>query len=136
MESMAKDLIINFGNTTGKPPTRIIFYRDGVSEGQFDEVAREEITALKSTFDEALRCSQPADSSPSAGACTSIKATYQPDITFIICGKRHHVKMFPTAPQDGDRNGNVRSGTLVDREIGSPYYSDFVSPTSPASRPD
>lgn len=48
LESMAQDLIKNYGNTTGKPPQRIIFYRDGVSEGQFEEVARKEIVALKS----------------------------------------------------------------------------------------
>jgi hypothetical protein len=31
----------------GRPPSRIIFYRDGLSEGEFDRVAREEFRALK-----------------------------------------------------------------------------------------
>lgn len=49
---MAYDLIKNYGNTTGKAPQRIVFYRDGVSEGQFEEVARREITAIKSELRE------------------------------------------------------------------------------------
>lgn len=45
---MAFELLRNFQKQTGKAPERVIFYRDGVSEGQFDQVARHEIAALKS----------------------------------------------------------------------------------------
>ena len=36
--NMVKDLLIQFYHSTCFKPTRIIFYRDGVSEGQFCQV--------------------------------------------------------------------------------------------------
>lgn len=47
LESMAVGLIKKFFKKTKRKPERIIFYRDGVSEGQYAEVCRKEIRALK-----------------------------------------------------------------------------------------
>lgn len=38
LANMVKNLLISFYIATGFKPTRIIFYRDGVSEGQFNQV--------------------------------------------------------------------------------------------------
>ena len=38
LSSMVKELLIQFYRSTHFKPTRIIFYRDGISEGQFDKV--------------------------------------------------------------------------------------------------
>lgn len=38
LASMVKELLIQFYKSTRFKPTRIIFYRDGVSEGQFQSV--------------------------------------------------------------------------------------------------
>lgn len=38
--------------------------------------------------------------------------------------------MFPRAPNEADRSGNVRAGTIIDRDIASPHFSDFVSDLS------
>nr|GEV34891.1 PAZ domain-containing protein [Tanacetum cinerariifolium] len=38
-----KELLISFKKSTGHKPHRIIFYRDGVSEGQFNEVLLNEM---------------------------------------------------------------------------------------------
>ena len=35
---MVRELLIQFYQATNHKPCRIIFYRDGVSEGQFDQV--------------------------------------------------------------------------------------------------
>ena len=35
---MVRELLIQFYQSTNHKPCRIIFYRDGVSEGQFDQV--------------------------------------------------------------------------------------------------
>lgn len=55
-----------------------------------------------------------------------MKAGYKPKITFIICGKRHHVVFFG---QNGDRHldcsGNLPAGTVVDRGIVHPVHFDF-----------
>ena len=39
LANMVKDLLIAFYQSTGFKPARIIFYRDGVSEGQFSQVS-------------------------------------------------------------------------------------------------
>jgi eukaryotic translation initiation factor 2C len=38
LSSMVRELLIQFYKATRFKPTRIIFYRDGVSEGQFQQV--------------------------------------------------------------------------------------------------
>ena len=39
LSSMVKELLIQFYRATRYKPNRIIFYRDGVSEGQFNQVS-------------------------------------------------------------------------------------------------
>lgn len=39
LSAMVKELLISFYRSTRFKPTRIIFYRDGVSEGQFSQVS-------------------------------------------------------------------------------------------------
>ncbi|KAJ7682732.1 argonaute-like protein [Mycena polygramma] len=79
-------------------PKRIIFYRDGVSEGQFKQVLEQE-------------------------ACASLKI--DPKITILVVGKRHHVRFFPQSERDADRSGNCRAGTVVDRDVAHPTEFDF-----------
>lgn len=78
LEAMAFRLIKNFGTKTGQPPKRVIFFRDGVAESQFDRVCRDEISALKS-------------------CCNKLKAGCNPHIIYIICGKRHHIRKLRTS---------------------------------------
>ncbi|KAK6926677.1 Argonaute, linker 1 domain [Dillenia turbinata] len=44
---MIRELLIAFRRTTGQKPWRIIFYRDGVSEGQFNQVLLHEMDAIR-----------------------------------------------------------------------------------------
>jgi eukaryotic translation initiation factor 2C len=85
-------------------PKRIIFYRDGVSEGQFKQVLDLELPLLKK-------------------ACAELRI--DPKITIVVVGKRHHVRFFPTNERDGDKSGNCPAGTVVDREIAHPTEFDF-----------
>ncbi|CAH8483333.1 unnamed protein product [Heterobilharzia americana] len=89
-------------NTNGRFPTRMIFYRDGVSEGQFENVLVEELAAIQR-------------------ACTDIRPGEEPGITYIVVQKRHHVRFRPSDP----RARNVEPGTVVDREITHPREFDF-----------
>jgi eukaryotic translation initiation factor 2C len=85
----------------------IIMFRDGVSEGQFQQVLDVELKALRK-------------------AC--IIARLRPKITFIIVTKRHHTRFFganDTPPNALDRNRNVLPGTVVDSGITSPNTWDF-----------
>lgn len=47
MEEVAVKLMKKFFAATKKKPERVIFFRDGVSEGQFDDVVRREAGAIK-----------------------------------------------------------------------------------------
>lgn len=87
------------------PPKRLIFYRDGISEGEFPKVLEVELPQIKA-------------------ACAELKIN--PKITLIIVGKRHHIRFFPKNEGDaGDKLGNCPAGTIIDREIGHPTEFDF-----------
>ena len=86
-------------------PRRIVVYRDGVSEGQFLTVVREELPAMIEAFQ----------------TFGNIKQPYRPKLTIIICGKRHHTRFYPTDSQFADQNGNPRPGTVVDRGVTAVY---------------
>jgi len=47
LKEMVMDAIDSFGQRNNFGPERIIFFRDGVSEGEFDQVAKKEIAAIK-----------------------------------------------------------------------------------------
>lgn len=90
-------------------PESIMYYRDGVSEGQFSEILTIELRAIQA-----------------AAATVSTNPNYKPKITFIVVQKRHHARFFPTAkcPTEG-RNNNVPPGTIVDRYITAPNQYQF-----------
>ncbi|KAJ3145953.1 hypothetical protein HK101_002392, partial [Irineochytrium annulatum] len=104
LRSMTKKHLDSFKARNARYPERIIFYRDGVSEGQFDEVLRKEVKAMELAF---------AD------------AGIQPTLTVVIVQKRHHTRLFPMSSQEGERSGNVRPGTVVDSVITHPTQFDF-----------
>ncbi|KAF9460917.1 argonaute-like protein [Collybia nuda] len=89
---------------TEAAPKRIIFYRDGVSEGQFEQVLRLELPLLRA-------------------ACDELKI--RPKITMIVVGKRHHIRMAPQNPAHADRSGNCPAGTILDRDIAHPVEFDW-----------
>ncbi|CAE6417203.1 unnamed protein product [Rhizoctonia solani] len=84
-------------------PKRLIYYRDGVSEGQFPQVLETELRAIQA-------------------ACRRHKI--KPTITVVVVGKRHHVRFFPTHGGE-DRSGNCPAGTVVEDVVGHPTEFDF-----------
>ena len=53
------------------------------------------------------------------------KTPYRPTLSVIVCGKRHHARAFPTAPDHTTKNGNTPPGTVMDRDITDIYNNDF-----------
>jgi hypothetical protein len=92
-------------------PDNILIYRDGVSEGQYDQVLEAELPLLRKACKELY----PAPST----------AKQLPNITIIIVGKRHHTRFYPTRESDADRSSNPKNGTVVDRGITEAYNWDF-----------
>ncbi|XP_042965249.1 protein argonaute 1-like isoform X2 [Carya illinoinensis] len=106
---MIRELLISFRSATGQKPKRIIFYRDGVSEGQFYQVLLYELDAIRK-------------------ACASLEPNYQPPVTFVVVQKRHHTRLFANNHHDHntvDRSGNILPGTVVDSQICHPTEFDF-----------
>ncbi|XP_072988891.1 protein argonaute MEL1-like [Typha latifolia] len=106
---MIRELLIAFYRATKHKPHRIIFYRDGVSEGQFNQVLLNEMDAIRK-------------------ACASIQENYLPPVTFVVVQKRHHTRLFPEVHGRRDltdRSGNILPGTVVDTKICHPSEFDF-----------
>ncbi|KAK8169311.1 Piwi domain-containing protein [Phyllosticta citrichinensis] len=90
-------------------PNKVIIYRDGVSEGQYPVVLREEWPS----FVEAYKQLYGAEKN-------------YPKSSLIICTKRGHTRFYPAKPVDAEgRAMNVRPGTVVDRGITGERLFDF-----------
>ncbi|KAH6822432.1 Argonaute family protein [Perilla frutescens var. hirtella] len=108
--SMAGEILDDFYEELSELPSRIIFFRDGVSETQFNKVLQEELEAIR------LSCSK--------------FPGYKPPITFVVVQKRHHTRLFPydtdpSLPENQPNDENVRPGTVVDTVITHPREFDF-----------
>lgn len=86
----------------GKLPSRIIYFRDGVSEPQYHHVLEQEVEDLK----------------------LLVKTIGGASVQFVVIvgSKRHHVRFFP---EKGDRNGNAFPGTLVETGVTHAFGNDF-----------
>ncbi|KAH9035274.1 argonaute-like protein [Lactarius hengduanensis] len=104
MESMSTYVLTQYKLNTGKYPKRILFYRKGVSEGQFATIIKNELPLIRN-------------------ACK--KLGFNPTITLIIVGKPGHVRFFPRSENEGDRSGNCPAGTVVDSDVVNPVEFDF-----------
>lgn len=86
----------------------IIMFRDGVSEGQYQQVMDNELPAIRRV-------------------CRDV-CGINPKITYIIVTKRHHARFFgtsKTSPRDLDRIKNIVAGTVIDTDITSSTHWDF-----------
>lgn len=98
LEAMSQEILMAYhnaqggGGRQGSKPQRIIFYRDGVSEGQFQTVLSEELPALRRAF-------------ASLG-----DGSYNPPVTYVVAQKRHNTRLFVEDPgRDGEgKNKDVR----------------------------
>ncbi|KAK0444183.1 Piwi-domain-containing protein [Armillaria borealis] len=113
LRTMAKDLLLAYMDyrrnveNVKTLPKRLIFFRDGVSEGEFKRVLDQELPLLQN-------------------ACKDAGMNPPPKITFIVVGKRHHIKGFGKNDKDKDsRSGNLLPGTVVDQGITNPVEFDF-----------
>lgn len=93
-------------------PKNILVYRDGVSEGQYDIVIKDELPRLRDACKELYSQSEQKEG--------------YPHITIIIVGKRHHTRFYPTNAQDAaQKNFNNKPGTVVDRGVTEARNWDF-----------
>ncbi|XP_034483722.1 protein argonaute-2 isoform X2 [Drosophila innubila] len=86
-------------------PEHIIYYRDGVSDGQFMKIKNLELKGIYA-------------------ACS--KLGIKPKMCCVIVVKRHHTRFFPLGtPHPRNKFNNVDPGTVVDRTIVHPNEMQF-----------
>ncbi|XP_063728094.1 protein argonaute-2-like isoform X3 [Symsagittifera roscoffensis] len=107
LSTMIRELLIQFYRNTRFKPLRLIMYRTGVSEGQFQQVLVHELKAIRE-------------------ACVRLEVGYQPGITFVVVQKRHHTRLFCADKKEQiGKSGNIPAGTTVDSVITHPTEYDF-----------
>ncbi|KAF8637180.1 hypothetical protein AX17_002993 [Amanita inopinata Kibby_2008] len=110
LRDMLVERLIVYETRNKKLPDRVFVFRDGVSEGQFNVVLVEELPQIIEAFKK---------------LSTKERGNYKPQLSIIICGKRHHAKPFATSTQHADNKGNTKPGTVVDRGITAVFDFDF-----------
>ena len=107
LQDMVSDLLLAFYRHTRQKPEKIIYFRDGVSEGELSTVKNEEVLSIRK-------------------ACLKMNKDYKPGITAINVQKRHHVRFKPRDERDGaGPKGNLTPGTVIDSEVTHPQNFDF-----------
>lgn len=107
LENIIKKQLLQFKACNGALPELIMYFRDGVSEGQFSEILTIELNAIQSAI---------------AATGTNAKVA----VTFIVVQKRHHARFFPTRGTETEgKNQNLPPGTVVDKHITAPNQYQF-----------
>ncbi|KAL1830614.1 hypothetical protein ACET3Z_000265 [Daucus carota] len=92
---MTRDYLMAFYQQTELRPKRIIFYRDGVSEGQFNQVLLKEMDAIRTV-----------------------------DVFYFLSARRCNQIIY-NGRKSTDRSGNISPGTVVDMTICHPTEFDL-----------
>nr|WOZ50369.1 piwi/Ago3-like protein [Sogatella furcifera] len=92
-----------FHTENGRYPLRIVFYRDGVGDGQLKIVREHEIPQLLAVL-------------------KKVHPSYEPKIAYVIVQKRINTRLF-TLGRQGEEN--PLPGTVMDHTITRRYYYDF-----------
>nr|GEW63551.1 hypothetical protein [Tanacetum cinerariifolium] len=111
-QSPGKEEIVDFGHMClelvnayeqmhGMKPKKIVVFRDGVSDLQFDMILQKEMGDMEKAI---------------------YTKSYSPLITFAVARKRHNIRLFL---DDEKYWGNVPPGTTVDAVIDHPFEIDF-----------
>ena len=129
LDDMVKERLIDWATKHGdRLPTSVLFYRDGVSESQYDAIQTMEMPQLEKAFKLAS-----AYLNPEKPAEPKFK------LTFVIVGKRHNTRFYavnekdtfdskykqPNGTWEPEKNYNLTPGFVIDKKITHPYSNDF-----------
>ncbi|EAU88354.2 hypothetical protein CC1G_05120 [Coprinopsis cinerea okayama7 len=114
------------------PPNTIVYYRDGVSEGEYTTIFEDEMAKLEGG-DFAFVFLRDLAYAFSPAGFLEFKEQNKgkgpiPDklqYTFIVVGKRHHTLLFPPTPDVADSTGNYIPGITVDTGVVQPFVPNF-----------
>ncbi|KAL7271981.1 hypothetical protein RUND412_005228, partial [Rhizina undulata] len=106
LKTMIGERLRHWHEINGKWPQKIIVYRDGVSESQYQVIRDFEIPQIQA-------------------ACAEIDPEYKPKLTVAVVAKKHQTRFFPTDERHADKTGNCVAGMVVDRGITAVHDFDF-----------
>ena len=119
MSKMCVERIMEYYKSVGKLPTRVLFYRDGVSLGQFNIILDEEVTAVKNSF---------------KVISNNLGVKFDPKLTFVTILKNHSTRFFPLEKNAANSQGkqvavtaqdNIIPGSIVEKGVTSRSLYDF-----------
>ncbi|KAG7096702.1 hypothetical protein E1B28_004116 [Marasmius oreades] len=103
LQEMVEAAIKDFIRVNRCPPSRIYYFRDGISEGEFETVAQKEVELIEATW-------------------KTKKIPNPPKLTYVIVGKKHHIAFFPEGGSTmNDGKGNCKPGFVVDQDLANPF---------------
>ncbi|CAF1251060.1 unnamed protein product [Adineta steineri] len=89
-------------------PNKIVFYRDGVDDGQFGKLIAHEIPAIRQAFD----------------VIYGTDRSNHPQLTFLVVKKHHNTRYFHYNDKTKETK-NISIGAVVDTTIVHPYQNNF-----------
>jgi len=104
---MVKAAIAHFFRENKLVPLQLIYYRDGVSDSEFDTVYKQEYQAIADVYKQG--------------------GENKFECMFLFVTKRHHIRFFPINENDcGGRTKNLPAGWVANNSLDSPSCSgDF-----------
>lgn len=101
LKQIVIDFLVNYQKVNKHYPDKIVVFRDGIGEGDFENIQG---TELKNVLD----------------ACAQLKLDKSKiKIAFIMCQKRHNIRFL------ADKDENMPPGTVVDRTIVHHKFWEF-----------
>ncbi|GME68138.1 unnamed protein product [Ambrosiozyma monospora] len=120
MAKMVFERCVAYHKKMQKFPNEVLFYRDGVSYGQFDIILKEEVPKVKEALKQiGLKYKLP---------------NYKPKLTFLVIIKRHNTRFFPLEKNAKNSAGklvavesqeNAMPGSVIEKGVTSVKYFDF-----------
>jgi hypothetical protein len=117
---VSQRLAIQYYLHNRRPPKRILFLRDGGSDGSFGDIISKEVPAIRKAFYE-IKSKIKSFACPNREKCQQRGCLFcTPPITFVVAQNEHHIRVVPAIPPrnpDPRKPENVPSGTVVDSII-------------------
>jgi hypothetical protein len=120
LQDMVFERIIDWYNANGALPKNILYYRDGVSDGQYAQVKDYETQQIRKAYDDfSEQYGSGKGKGKGKGRQSDDPKPPGVKLTAVICTKRHHTRFYPTKDADKQANGNqnCKPGTIVERGV-------------------
>ncbi|VDB96572.1 unnamed protein product [Peniophora sp. CBMAI 1063] len=107
----------------GHLPEHVIYFRDGISEGEYDGAGRYERDQIQKAWDRAIQeILDLVRKDPKQAKVMQNPTGRKLNLTFIVVEKRHHIRYSPDGPLGKQ---NVPAGTIVTEAIATRAYENF-----------